>query len=54
MALIFVAGCSYWLYKTKNKHPYEVPRQDKISHGANIPDHTAAGQPGWSTVIAEM
>ena len=29
-----------------NTTPFEVTRQDKISHWANIQAHTAAGQPG--------
>ena len=37
-----------------NTTPFEMTRQDKISHWANIPENTAAGQPGWSTEDAEM
>ena len=32
MVLLFMAGCSYWLRKAKNKHnSFEMTRQDKIS-----------------------
>ena len=55
MALIFMAGCSYWLCKAKNnKAPFVVTRQDEKSHWANIEENTAAGPPGWSTEVAEM
>ena len=37
-----------------NTTPFEMTRRDKISHWANIPDDTAAGQPGWSTEVLEM
>ena len=47
MALIFMAGCSYWLCKAKrNTTPFEVTWQNKMKHSANIPDNTTAGQPG--------
>ena len=36
-----------------NKALYEVTRHDEISHWANIPENTAAGQPGWYTEVAE-
>ena len=54
MALIFMAGCSYWLCKKKKEEaPFEVTRQDEISHWASIQDNTAAGPPGWSTETVE-
>ena len=36
-----------------NTTPFEVTRQDIINHRENIPKDTAAGQPGWSTEVAE-
>ena len=36
-----------------SKTPFEVTRQDNISHWANIAKDTAAGQPEWSTEVAE-
>ena len=36
-----------------NTIPFDVARQDKISHWANVQADTTAGQPGWSTEIAE-
>ena len=36
-----------------NTTPFEVTRQDKISHWANILEDTAAGQPGRSTGVPE-
>ena len=55
MALILcqdvVTGC---VKPETNTTPFEVTRQDKISHWANYAKDTAAGQPGWSTEVAEM
>ena len=36
-----------------NITPFEVTRQDMISHWAKIPKDTTAGQPGWSTEVTE-
>ena len=36
-----------------NTTPFEVSRQDKISHWTNIAKDTDAGQPGWSIEVAE-
>ena len=36
-----------------NKTSFDVTRQDKISHWANILEYTAAGQPRWCTEVAE-
>ena len=36
-----------------NKAPFEVTWQDEIINWANIPENTPAGQPGWSTDVAE-
>ena len=33
--------------------PFEVTRQERISHWASIAMDTAAGQPGWSKEVAE-
>ena len=54
MALIFWQDVFIDCVRPKtNTTPFEVNIQDKISHWANIQDHTAAGQPGWSTEVAE-
>ena len=55
MALIFMAGCSYWLCKIKtNTIPFEVSRQGKISHWANIQGSHTCWSIRWSTEVAEM
>ena len=54
MALILLQDVvtDYVMPKT-NKAPFEVTRQDERSHRVNIPENTAAGQPGWPTEVAE-
>ena len=44
---------TYYVNPKTNTIPFELTRQDKISHGANIPEYTAAGQLGWSSGVAE-
>ena len=54
MALILWQDVATDYVKPKtNKAPFEVTRQDEISHGANTPENTIAGQTGWSTEVAE-
>ena len=36
-----------------NTTPFEVTRQDKISHWAKISEDTVAGQTVWSTAVAD-
>ena len=55
MALVLwqdVVAIDYVRPKT-NKAPFEVNGQKEISHCANIPANTSAGQPGWSTEVVE-
>ena len=42
-----------YLRPKTNKAPFEVTRQDEISHRANIPEKTAAVQEGWSTEVTD-
>ena len=45
---------TYCVRPKTNTIPFEVTRQDKISHWANIPDDTTAGQPWRPAEVAEM
>ena len=55
MALRLMTGCSYRLHKTKSKHNSPLSdqtRQDKPLN--NFSDAIPAGQPRWSTEVAEL